>query len=735
MTSFDTAEFRRSDGPQFHGAVSAWSRGIAGAGEIVAVIDTGIDPDSPEFIGRVHPDSTDLFGSRGLEGVDDHGSNVSIVAVGARDNAGVLGIAYEAQVLALRGDTPGSCDVADPDDDAAGCSFSDSTITRGIDIAVAAGATVINLSLGGGGVNSTLRAAIARAAAAGVVIVVSAGNDGDSTDAGIDPTQPDPFGTAIREAGGDNVIIVGSVDQNGMISDFSNKAGTQGAFYLTARGERICCIYKDGELEITEENGSRFVTLFSGTSFSAPQVSGAVALLAQAFPNLTGKEIVEILLVSARDAGAAGIDEIYGRGILDIARAFEPVGTTSIAGTGSVLAASDTTATASTAMGDAFVDVALETIVTDRFDRAFGYQLGQNLRGALPQQRLRGAVENNGRHVAIGGGGVAMAFSIDESGSQDELTVANALRLSTEDAQQARVLAARVAMQIAPKTQLGVAYRETESGIVAQLQGQDRPAFMIATGAAGDTGFSRSGDASLAVRQTVGPWGLTASMQSGSAVLGNFRGPGLSLSRERERFATRSFALAADRRFGNLAATLGMNWLDEDDTVLGAYFHEALGGNGASTMFVDAGAAWHFAPGWRLGGDVRQGFSRARSGGLVAAGSDFTSRAWSFDLSRSGALKLGDSLGFRVSQPLRVSHGGLQLSLPVDYDYTTESAIYGNRALSLSPDGREMMGEIAWRGPLWNGNGALSVFYRSQPGHFAGAQDDTGMALRWNKSF
>jgi hypothetical protein len=156
--------------------------------------------------------------------------------------------------------------------------------------------------------------AVERAANAGVVIVVSAGNGGDGSEAGIDPNQPDPFAASLARAGNGNVLIVGSVNDQGEISDFSNRAGDLADGYILARGERICCVYEDGELFITEENGQRFVTLFSGTSFSAPQVAGAVALLAQAFPNLSATEIVEILLDSAIDVGDTGTDNIHGRG-------------------------------------------------------------------------------------------------------------------------------------------------------------------------------------------------------------------------------------------------------------------------------------------------------------------------------------------------------------------------------------------------------------------------------------
>ena len=60
-------------------------------------------------------------------------------------------------------------------------------------------------------------------------------------------------------------------------------------------------------------------------------ISGAVALLAQAFPNLTGQQIVNILFNSADDLGTPGVDSIYGHGMLDIQRAFQPAGTISMA--------------------------------------------------------------------------------------------------------------------------------------------------------------------------------------------------------------------------------------------------------------------------------------------------------------------------------------------------------------------------------------------------------------------
>ncbi len=670
-----------------------------------------------------------------MEAVDDHGTNVALVAAAARDNTGVVGIAFEASILALRGDSPGSCTADDDDGSLEGCAFFDRDIAEGVDQAVTSGATVINISLGGGGITNRLRNAITQAAAAGVVIVVSAGNDGDSTDPGIDPDQPDPFATSLLAAGGDNVIIVGSVDGNGAFSDFSNRAGNSAASFLTARGEAVCCVYKDGELEITTDaNGDRFVTLFSGTSFSAPQVAGAVALLAQAFPNLTGAEIVEILLDTTRDAGDAGTDAVFGRGILDIGAAIAPQGTTSIAGTTVPLTLGDDTAVASPAMGDALANAPLGTVITDKYDRAYNYDLGSRFRSAGVTPKLEAAVAGRGRSLSASGDGVSLAFRVEDAVGPG-FAQSGELRLTQEEAEQARVLAARIALKLAPDTDVAFGFAENARGLIGQLQGHSRPAFMISGSAASDSGFYRRSDAAFALRQKVGSWGVSLALDSGDVLLGNLRIAQGVPGRTRETRGVSSVAIAADRRFGMFETTFGLTFMQEDQTVLGGYFDRSIGAGGADTLFVDAAGAVDLVDSWRLGAAIRYGQTRVDRIGLISDGSNFSSNAWSVDLSRRGMFRAADSFGFRVSQPLRVENGGLNLNLPVAYDYATESAVFGQRTLSLSPDGREILGEMAWSGSVLGGHGSASLFYRRQPGHIATAPDDTGVAFRWSKSF
>ncbi|MXO87561.1 S8 family serine peptidase [Altererythrobacter aestuarii] len=721
---YNTAEFRRSDGPKQHNAHAAWDAGSNGAGVTIAVIDTGIDSDSPEFAGRILPTSKDMYDSRdALSGPDDHGTNVAMVAAAARDNTGVLGIAWGANLLAIRADEPGTCAGDNPQDPATTCGFLDSDIARAIDYAVANGASIINISLGGeGGANAALQQSVRDATSAGVLVVIAAGNDGFA--------QLDDFARQMIGAGNSGLIVVGSVDENYQMSDFSNLPGTDTQFYLAARGEAVCCTYDNGTLYVDSEG---FVYLYSGTSFASPQVAGAAALLAQAFPNLTGQQIAEILLRTAFDAGATGDDAVYGRGILDINAAFQPIGTTSLAGSVSAIALADVSGTASPAMGDALSAASLPTVITDEYDRAYATDLAGTLRNAALRSPLHDALGSQQRYLSAGNERGSVAFSIDARGN-GPLRMGR-LDLSPQDETQARVLAARATLQIAKNTQFGFAYAQGADGLVSQLQARQGPAFMIAGSSNGDAGISRSSDVSFALRQDLGGWGLTLSAESGKSFSSAVVRRAAQMRGYRAEQPVAGAGLSFDRRFGNLETALGVDWMGEERTFLGAHLHEGFALAGADSLFVDFSAGWQLADNWRLGGQIRQGWTQARMGGSMGPGSQLTSRAFALDLSRRNLLSAGDTLAIRLSQPLRVEHGQLNLSLPVSYDYETLTAQYGIRSLSLAPSGRELDAEIAWSGPLLLGNATASLFYRKDPGHFARTADDGGLALRWSTGF
>src|SRR3546814_13399125 len=99
----------------------------------------------------------------------------------------------------------------------------------------------------------------------------------------------------------------------------------------------------------------------------------------------------------------------------------------------------------------------------------------------------------------------------------------------------------------------------------------------------------------------------------------------------------------------------------------------------------------------------------ARTSQLITSGSRLWSNAWSLDISRQGTVVDGDSMGFRISQPLRVTGGGLLLNLPVGFDYATETPEYGLKRLKLAPDrseerrvGKECVSQCRYRWSPYN---------------------------------
>ncbi|QCI79585.1 hypothetical protein E6W36_08655 [Hankyongella ginsenosidimutans] len=130
--------------------------------------------------------------------------------------------------------------------------------------------------------------------------------------------------------------------------------------------------------------------IVSGTSFAAPHVAGALALLADAFPTLTSRQLVDLLLSSATDLGSPGQDPVFGRGGLNIARAFQPQGSTRLAGTDTLVSLSQADIALGGALGNgAQLGSALrDVVVLDRFNRAFSVNLGPNVRAVTSKLDL-----------------------------------------------------------------------------------------------------------------------------------------------------------------------------------------------------------------------------------------------------------------------------------------------------------------------------------------------------------
>jgi hypothetical protein len=699
-TNLNDAEYARSNAAGAADALAAYRIGATGQGTKIAVVDSGLSDPRGEFTGRIDPASRDLAGNRGLAESDGHGTSVAAVAAAARNGSEIQGVAYNASLLVLRTDDPGSCD------NDGKCNHSTATLAQAVDIAVQNGARVVNLSLGGAPAGTALRAAVSRAAAAGVIMVIAAGNDGTA-----EPDQLPQVATAPGANG--MVIIAGAHDGNFAISSFSDRAGSFAPFYLTALGTRVRSF---------DHTGDAF--LFSGTSYSTPAIAGAVAVLASAFPNLTGTQIVNLLYTSAIDAGDPGTDPVYGRGILNLARAIQPQGATSLAGSAAPIAI-DRNATLGPAMGDAKGARTGGAIILDGYRRAYTLDLGATLRTANARRPLARAIGGNLRNASLAAGALAVSVTVArDPGGQPWAGLAQ-LGLTREDGRQARAIAGNALARIDARTALAFGFGETGEALAARLTTSGAAPFLVARGPADQVGFDADRGGAFALRHQFGRIGVTAAAEGGRVAAAVPRGdaPAYGL-----------FGIVADRSFGPITLSAGGALLREQGTVLGAQFGPAIGG-GAVTRLADVAAAVGPGGGWRFTANWRRGWTRAAPGLSALAPGRLTSAAYAIDASRDGLFAAGDRVGLRLAQPLRVASGGYRLNLPVSYDYANGAVGYAERRLDLAPEGRERDVELAYGRPAGAGWIDANLYVRTDPGNYAAAPDDIGAAMRFTMAF
>jgi subtilisin family serine protease len=306
----NSSEYRRSWGLETVDAGTAVRSGASGRGVVIGLIDCGLEDAQPEVRVNLSPASTDIIAKRAAPPLGDrHGVYVAGPLGSAFDKQGLLGVAYNATLLSIRADLEGGFEGR--------CAFRRADLALALDYAVAHGARIVVLPVQARNpLGPAFEAALKRATDAGLVIVAAAGNGGDAN-----PSWPGRYAADPRYAG--SVLAVGATDYDGVITNWSNRAGAAGRYFLAAPGEHI----------ITD-CGKKVCILISGTSFATPYVAGALALVMELHPELTGPQAAEAVLRSARDRGEHGADAVYGRGVLDIDRAVAPAAVVSRSGTG-----------------------------------------------------------------------------------------------------------------------------------------------------------------------------------------------------------------------------------------------------------------------------------------------------------------------------------------------------------------------------------------------------------------
>ena len=307
-------------------APELWSVGISGAGVVVANMDTGVDPNHADLVGKWRGGTNSWFNPYSLPTnsafcatspcsvcetnsttpCDIHGHGTGTMGVIVGDSAGgtAIGVAPDAKWIAVKV----------LNDAGTGAS---STILQGFQwiLGLPSGQVpdVVNISWGlpnPNGCNLTFQTSIQALKAAGISVVFAAGNNG-----------PNPA-TSISPPNNPGSFAVGTTDINNNIASFSSRgpSACDGTIFphVVAPGVNIKIA--------APTSGGLFpnsYVLGSGTSFSAPHAAGAMALLSGALPILTPTQLESILEQTAFGLGTPVPNNDYGYGLVDIANAYK----------------------------------------------------------------------------------------------------------------------------------------------------------------------------------------------------------------------------------------------------------------------------------------------------------------------------------------------------------------------------------------------------------------------------
>lgn len=296
-------------------ADSAWTKVSASPDIVVAVIDSGVDVDHPDledslwtneqetpgngrdddgngFIDDVHgwdfvngeADPSPKFKGEWTETGINHGTIIAgIISASANNYRGIAGVSWQTKIMPLKAiNDRGDGRVSD--------------VVRAIDYAVNNGADIINLSFVSLSYSDSMQEAIRRAHAAGLMIVAAAGNEqsgGQGYDIDSQPIYPACYDG--RLVGENMVIGVAATDALDQKADFSSHGSR--CVDIAAPGISFFSTVVAGSDK--EAPSKAYDGYWSGTSMAAPLVSGALALIAQANPELSRREIVNVLFASA----------------------------------------------------------------------------------------------------------------------------------------------------------------------------------------------------------------------------------------------------------------------------------------------------------------------------------------------------------------------------------------------------------------------------------------------------
>ena len=307
-------ELGNSWGADHINADAALASGYSGEGVKVAVLDSGVNFNHFDLRDNFDLSANELgydFVSDDFfpEDVYGHGTHVAGILAAASNGFGVVGVAPNAQIVALRV----------LDDNGEGTSSRIIEALQWIQNYNAAHPDspirITNNSYGTGSNSSQLEAAFDVLASSGVLHIGAAGNEGSAAGNGNNVGYPARY---------DSVVAVAAVDRNNLRASFSS---TGSDVEISAPGVAVLSTWKDGvnllgpqPFSFEGYTGEYFIEA-NGTSMAAPHVAGVAALLMAADPSCTAEAVRNKMNETALDLGEIGKDKLYGYGLVDASSA------------------------------------------------------------------------------------------------------------------------------------------------------------------------------------------------------------------------------------------------------------------------------------------------------------------------------------------------------------------------------------------------------------------------------
>ncbi|MBL8483761.1 MAG: S8 family serine peptidase, partial [Rhodocyclaceae bacterium] len=632
-------------------APAAHALEVMGKGAVVAVIDSGIMAKHKDLSGHVLAgfDATrnrSIASGAATDGLG-HGTHVAGIIAASMNNSGMYGVAPQANLIPVQV-------FAAPT-----WSGTSEVLAAGINFAAKSTASIFNMSLGGSmPLGSNVESALRNAVAKNKLVIAAAGNSG-----GANPAWPARY--AKESWAGGSIIAVGAVDANNQIAYFSNRAGDTANWYIVAPGVSVMSTYNNGG----------YVNM-SGTSMATPVVSGAAALLKSRWTKLSAPQIADILFVTATDLGAAGVDSIYGRGLLNVAAAMQPVGSLQVKTTSGWVAASTTSMQISPALSGAYKLTRVTQTAFDNYMRDFA--VGTRATAATTTSRTAST------SVAATATASSVKSYGDAAGNRYTLAYVDApsggMALSDAAAGQRQLLASEVVVK----------------------SGNGELAFATLGLAGNYFGLSGSG-MNLAVAGDAGANPYLALAGAGTQIAGGTRLDahttlkfGLLTSAANDTWLNADAAQDGHAWVAEIGRHEGDLWVGlqyaqvEENGLLGTRATEAYGLGRHVTRVLTLSGAWQPADELSFTARASLGYSPGGAGqGIVTSVSAVRSQSFALAAHLANVARQGDVASITLSSPLAATSGSMSMAWAKDFD-DAGRPIYTQQNVSLAAPAREL---------------------------------------------